>query len=183
MLIDPDLNEIINGKRGMLKGIDVCIEAQCLVSAVALIYSAIDALSALTRPVTAKDTERSIFINWVEKYIRPEKSLGCTAADLYGARCGVLHNYGAESKLMREGKAKALFYKWKDGPDPDTARVLPTNAVTICLEDLRAALGNSVTEFLAHVEADSELKKIVESHRLELLCYRPWTAIPIEVAA
>jgi hypothetical protein len=34
MLVDPDLDEIANGPRGMLTGVDVCIQAQCLVSAV-----------------------------------------------------------------------------------------------------------------------------------------------------
>src|ERR1017187_2461079 len=117
MLVDPDLNEILNGPRGMLKGVDVCIQAQCLVSAVALIYSTIDALSALTRPSSAADTNRDIFINWVKKYVRPRKRLQCSAADLYGARCGILHNYGVYSRLRRQGKAKAIIYKWKDGPD------------------------------------------------------------------
>src|ERR1035441_2369345 len=115
MLVDPDLNEILNGPRGMLKGVDVCIQAQCLVSAVALIYSTIDALSALTRPSAKKDTNRTIFINWVKKYIRPDTTLRCSAHDLYGARCGILHNYGLNSKLRREGEAKALIYKWREG--------------------------------------------------------------------
>lgn len=55
MLVDADLDEIITGKRGMLSGIDGCLETQCFVSAVALIYSTIDALSALTRPIDVPD--------------------------------------------------------------------------------------------------------------------------------
>src|ERR1035437_2385014 len=137
MLVDPDLNEILNGPRGMLKGVDVCIQAQCLVSAVALIYSTIDALSALTRPSAKKDTNRTIFINWVKKYIRPDTTLRCSAHDLYGARCGILHNYGLNSKLRREGEAKALIYKWREGPDPDPNRntPLPADALTLYVED------------------------------------------------
>lgn len=60
MLVDADLDEIITGKRGMLRGIDACLETQCLVSAVALIYSTIDALSALTRPIDVPDTTPKI---------------------------------------------------------------------------------------------------------------------------
>jgi len=61
MLVDPDLNEIVTGQRGMLQGIDACIGAQCLVSAVALVYSSIDALAALTRPTNAADTNTACF--------------------------------------------------------------------------------------------------------------------------
>jgi hypothetical protein len=185
MLVDPDLDEIVNGPRGMLKGVDVCIQAQCLVSAVALIYSTIDALSALTRPPEKKDTNRKNFINWVKKYIRPDKTLRCSAHDLYGARCGVLHNYGPNSKLRRQGEAKALIYKWRDGPDPDPNRniPLPADAITLYVEDLRKALSEALTEFLAGIEGDAALKQRVEHHRQELLCYRPWSAVPIRVAA
>jgi hypothetical protein len=185
MLVDPDLSEIVNGPRGMLKGIDVCIQAQCLVSAVALIYSTIDALSALTRPATKKDTNRNIFINWVKKYIRPDTTLRCSAHDLYGARCGILHNYGLNSQLRRDGEAKALIYKWRDGPDPDPNRNIPppADALTLYVEDLRQALGEAVIQFLGGIEGDRELKQRVEQHRQELLCYRPWSAVPIRVAA
>src|ERR1035441_108831 len=110
MLVDPDLNEILNGPRGMLKGVDFCIQAQCLVSAVALIYSTIDALSALTRPSAKKDTNRTIFINWVKKYIRPDTTLRCSAHDLYGARCGILHNYGDRKSTRLNSSHLGISY-------------------------------------------------------------------------
>jgi hypothetical protein len=186
MLVDPDLHEILNGPRGMLKGVDACIRVQCLVSAVALIYSTIDALSALTRPAKQQDTTRKEFIAWVQKYIHPEKTLSCSARDLYGARCGVLHNYGSDSKLRREGNAKALIYKWKGGPDPDPSRKvpLPADAITLHVEDLRQALGDAVKEFFGEMEGSNmELLNTVQNHSSELLCYRPWSAVTIRVAA
>jgi hypothetical protein len=185
MLVDPDLNEIVHGPRGMLKGIDVCIKTQCLVSAVALIYSTIDAISALTRPLNAEDTNRDVFMAWVKKYMRPKQTLRCSPADLYGARCGVLHNYGVSSRLRRRGEAKAIIYKWRDGPDPDPGRnvPLPADAITLSVEDLRRALDQSIMEFLGGLQGNTRLKKRVERHRQELLCYRPWSAIPIHVAA
>ncbi len=150
MLIDPDLDEIINGERGMMRGIDACIKSQCLVSAVALIYSAIDSLAALTRPPNQKDTNWKIFVQWLDKYLQPEITLSCRAIDLYGARCGILHNYGPYSKKFRDGQAKALIYKWRNGPDPDPNRQtrLPCKAITLCVEDLQASLCQAIKNFL-----------------------------------
>jgi hypothetical protein len=58
MRTDPEIVEIVNGPRGMFQGIRACVERQCLVSAVALIYSCIDSLSALTRSTNQPDTTR-----------------------------------------------------------------------------------------------------------------------------
>lgn len=185
MLVDADLDEIITGKRGMLSGIDGCLETQCLVSAVALIYSTIDALSALTRPIDVPDTTQEIFTNWVREYMDPDNSLRCTASDLYGARCGVLHNYGSDSRKRRKGEAKELIYKWRNGPDPDPKRKvpLPKDATTIIVEDLRDALQHGINNFYEAIARTPELKKIVDHHEKELLCYKPWRSIPIHIAA
>ena len=55
VLGDPDLHEIAFGDRGMMRGIDACVDSQCLVSAVSLVYSAIDAIAALDRPILVKE--------------------------------------------------------------------------------------------------------------------------------
>src|SRR5690242_2714284 len=99
MRVDPTLDEVLNGPRGMLAGIDACLKAECLVSGVALIFAAVDALSALTRPAYASETTRAVYIDWVRRYLLPESNIHCTAEDLYGARCGVLHTYNTESRL------------------------------------------------------------------------------------
>jgi hypothetical protein len=126
-----------------------------------LIYSTIDALSPLTRPLKAKDTTRDVFMDWVRRYVRPELNLHCSAEDLYGARCGILHTYAPNSKLWGQGKAKALIYKWRNGPDPDPARTIPlsTDAITLYIEDLRRAVGEAVTTFLGAIENSPELQR------------------------
>src|ERR1700682_2492170 len=122
MRIEPELDEVVNGQRGILRGIEICLASECLVSGVALIFSGIDSLAALTRPVEAQNTSRSVFIKWVETHLLPGSGLTCTALDLYTARCGVLHTHAAESDLQRQGEAKPLVYEWRHGP-PGAARV------------------------------------------------------------
>lgn len=75
-----------------------------------LTFSGIDQMAWLT--VTADESKGADFIAWVKKYIDPETSLGCTAEDLWAARCGLVHTATAESRhnLKAAAKAKKVFY-------------------------------------------------------------------------
>ena len=167
----------------MFQGIHACVERQCLVSAVALVYSCIDSLAALTRPTTQPDTTRREFIDWVNRYLIPSPHLSCSAEDIYGARCGILHTYSPESRMRRAGQAQRLVYYWKSGPPPDATIPLPPDAIVIALEDLISALEQAVDNFLMDIDADNDLMNRVEHHRRELLCYKPYKTIVIHRAA
>src|SRR5262245_55863957 len=136
MLVNPKLDEIVNGDRGMLAEIRACLDSQCLVSAVTLMFSSLDALAALTRPVTQQSTDGNVFRDWVSRFMKPETTLSCTSEDLWGARCGVLHLYSPESDLSARNKARRIYYKWSAGPAADMARAIPSGSLTINIEDL-----------------------------------------------
>jgi hypothetical protein len=174
MQIPPQLDEIVNGQRGILRGIEICLENQCLVSGVALIFSAIDSLAALTRSVQDSDTSRGVFIDWVERFFPSPSGLACNALDLYAARCGVLHTYSPESRLRRDGSARPLIYQWHGGPAPDPNVLIPPRAITVEIETLHEAFISAVHEFLSAVDTDSETRRRVTHHLPDLLCYRPW---------
>jgi hypothetical protein len=128
-------------------------------SAVVLIYSCIDSLAALTRPKNQKDTNRKFFKKWVDDYLRPDLPKTISAEDLYAARCGILHTYSQDSSLRREGKAKAIIYFWKNGPNPNAEISLPSDAIVIAIEDLLQCLDEGIVRFLLAVDTDDELKK------------------------
>ena len=183
MRVEPKLNEVVNGARGMLRGIQIVLEAECLVSAVALMFAAMDSLAALTRPVDATDTGRTVCTEWADKYLRPSETLGCTSTDLYAARCGVLHTHSPDSRLEREGKARRLVYEWRQGPSADSAVPLPPDALVIEVEALHRALCEAVRLFLIDAEMDPSTRKLVEHHRPSMLCYAPWPRLESVVAA
>jgi hypothetical protein len=183
MRIHPEIVEIIKGPRGMFQGIHACVERQCLVSAVALIYSCIDSLAALTRPPNQPDTTRVEFINWVNRYLIPSHHLSCSAEDIYGARCGILHTYSPDSRMRRKGQAQALVYYWKSGPPPNATIPLPPDAIIIALEDLISTLEQAVENFLTDIAVDDDLTDRVYHNRRELLCYKPYETIVIHGAA
>jgi hypothetical protein len=183
MRVDPRLDEVVNGERGMLKGIQVCLDRECLVSAVTLMFSAVDALAALTRPVELTSTNGRVFQDWVDRFIKPEDSVGCSATDLWGARCGVLHLYSADSDLALERKAKRLVYQWKAGPLADADTPLPEDAIVITVELLHRALKDAVHNFIVASEEDPTIKETVAHHLLAMLCYEPFPVLSAIVEA
>jgi hypothetical protein len=183
MRIEPKLYEVVNGARGVLRGIDVALEAECLVSGVALMFAALDSLAALARPVGQAGTTRADFVNWSEKYLQPSKSLGCTSLDLYAARCGVLHTYSAESDLERAGKARRLIYEWRTGPKADAVFPLPDGATVIEVEALRDAIREATGRFMVDTETDVATRERVQQHLPSLLCYAPWPRLQVDIAA
>jgi hypothetical protein len=87
------------------------LSKETLIPTLILLYSAIDIAAGLA----STDTEQKVgkrFVRWVNDYIVPEKSLGCTAQDLYGARCGLSHSFSPISDLSQSRKAKQVLYSW-----------------------------------------------------------------------
>lgn len=178
MRIAPELDEVVTGDRGMLPGIAFVVEARCMVSAVTLMFAAVDALAALRRPIGQQDTTRMDFIAWVDRYLNPQRTLDCTAVDLYAARCGVLHTYSAESRLERQGEARRVIYQWRGGPAADAMHPMPPNALVISVEQLHEVLIAGVQEFLVDSEMDPHTQSNVEHHLPSLHCYIPWPNRP-----
>jgi hypothetical protein len=183
MRIEPRLDEIVHGKRGMLRGIAVSLESQCLVSAVGLMFMTVDALAALTRPIERSSVTRGDFIEWCDRYLDPENTLRCRSTDLYAARCGVLHAYSSESDLQRKGEARRVLYQWRGGPAPDQAISLPPESIVVIVEDLHEALLKAVRSFVVASEMDVAVRERVQKHLSSLLCYAPWPHLQVEVAA
>lgn len=177
MLVRAELEQIIHGKRGMLRGIDACLNQQCLVSAVTLIFAMLDALAALTRPENAVGTSSDIFKGWVRKYSNLEINLKCSAEDLWGARCGVLHLHSPISHLSSQGKVKQIYYQWRQGPPAHASIELPADSIAVNVDELHDLVLSAVETFNKAIEADDRLKALVEHHLRHLLCYQPFTIL------
>lgn len=185
MMTNPNLDKVWRGERGMRVGIRACENAKCVVSALTLIYSAVDALAALTRKATGTRATRKEFLDWVEAYLIPELGGDISPLDVYGARCGVVHTYGPNSDLSNSGAAKVIIYKWRTGHRPDDPILAQRakSATVIEIENLIEALDRAVNNFEVHIENDKELRGRVEQNVAELLCYEPWRPVVIYVAA
>jgi hypothetical protein len=172
VLTDANLDQIVNGDRGMLRGIEVCLREQCLMSAVTLMFAAIDALAALTRPPAVPETTGDIFQAWVTRFM-PMNRMGCTALELWGARCGVLHTHRPEARVV-QGAVLPLYYQWRAGPPAAAERALPARHRVIVIEDLYEALRQATNAYLEATTRDPALAASLQAHLPNLLSYRPF---------
>src|SRR5476649_324027 len=118
---------------------------------VILIFAAIDQLAWVASDKETVGNEG--FKAWVQQYMidrNPDLLVGVTAADLWGARCGILHTGAPESNDFRSGKARRIFYSSNmgqiDSNDPDI--------LVLSLEGLGTAFGAALVWFLDDLEAD-----------------------------
>jgi hypothetical protein len=153
---DPVINVIHNSIR---KGINVTLQNECYASAVTLILSAIDAMAYLAMPESQKDVTKSDFVKWAEEYIRFPGRNQLTGLDLYGARCAMLHSFGAQSKMSREGQCRVIL--WMDQAVPPILfrpDVAPEHAMVSILA-LKDALFAGMDRFLINLYRDPNSKE------------------------
>jgi len=148
----------------LLLSIDLCFRNQFLLPGLVLLYSSIDIMAWLSRPQGQVDVQRNDFVTWVDKYLLPKANLNCTAIDLYGARCSIIHSYTAESKLSREGLARRICYTMGD-KDPkrlqNDLNSVGYDAIVIHVDTLFNALRKAIDDFKRDLASDKELAATV----------------------
>ncbi len=99
---------MLENLKQLLGSIEHALQSKYYLPAQILIYAGIDAAAWL-----ASDTNEAVgtrFRRWVDRWMLPVKPLSATAADLYAARCAVLHTLTADSHLSNEGTAHRIAY-------------------------------------------------------------------------
>lgn len=159
-----------------MRAVTVLSHNGCHMHALSLVFSSIDKMAWLSS--VDIDHGRKDFIAWVDKYFLPGNTTSLNAVDLYAARCGFLHAGSAESKLLRDGKAKQIFYS--TGPQRPQAEVeaevhsklpklgIKTDEVVVvqCIE-LLGLWTSALERFTDAIEADASLHHLTKQ-RAEL---------------
>ncbi len=123
-----------------------------------VLYSAIDIMASLDNE-NPKAKNRQSYTSWLSKYLLAVGQFDCTADDLYGGRCGVVHTLTADSDLNANGKARQIIYAWGKG---DAAKmqelVVRTNSqanfVCVQIEGLLQAWRDGTKNMLHELTAD-----------------------------
>jgi len=157
------------------KAIGLCVQKDLRTSALILLYSGVDIAGWMHGK---KHTVQENFTAWVKAYMRPEKTLGCTALDLYGARCGIVHTFTPGSTLQIKGKVRKVIYAWSPSRVVDLRKLTDFGAmsrqyVAVQGDALIAAYGAGLDEFL------NELSHL-PSEQLEAIALKLFTDIPTE---
>lgn len=156
---DPIVNAINNGIR---RGIQVAVDNHCYGSAVILIYAGIDAMAFLAMPGEQEDVTRGDFIAWADRYIKLPCKEQLYGADLYGARCGMLHNYSTYSRMTRNGECRTIGYMDKSVPEVRYNPEVSKEVVLVSVPALAEAFFRGIEKFLVDLFSDQKRAKVAE---------------------
>jgi len=143
--------------------IHACLKNNAPTGAVLLTYCAIDAMSFLSMPLGQEEVTKNDFTAWVEKYMKtdPSQPYQYSGIDLYGARCGIAHNYGVKSRLSRRGECKIFAYQCASLNHSYNPNINP-DMVVLGVDLFVRDFFDAVDKFLSDIEKDEELKKRVD---------------------
>lgn len=171
---DPLTNAV---HQGIKRGIDICIMNECWGSALILIYSAIDTMAFLGMPKGQPEVKSVDFRAWADKYIRFPGLEQVTGLELWGARCGVVHCFGSESRISREGKGRQVGYVSCGVRPVSYDPSIAADYVQVSLLELRNSLFKGIDNYLVDLFANKERAPVAEA-RLQKL----FNVIPPEPA-
>ena len=109
------------------------------------------------------------FIEWADKYIRFPCKEQITGIELYGARCGMLHQYGAESDYTRSGNHRKIYYKGEPKPEVLYNPKLSKEFVIVSLNSLVEVFIKGTEKFLPELYSDSNKAKIADERLQEMM--------------
>ncbi len=156
---DPIINAIYGGIK---KGIQVAIDNECMDSAAILILSGIDTMAYLNMPADQEDVTKNDFATWAEYYIKFPCKEQLTGLDLYGARCAMLHSFGAVSKLSREGKCRMVGYMDKSIPEVRYNPAISRELVLVSVPALAESFFQAIDKFLVDLFANPTKARVAE---------------------
>lgn len=144
--------------------ISVLIKTNFDVSALMLIYAWIDRMAWLS--VEKEKSSGDDFKKWVKLYLLKDSLLLCTAEELWGARCGLLHTGTSEADVTRTGKARKIGYIRRDQIKKYTGN--KKDEVFIRLLDLHVDFIGAISKFSEHLNLNPEQLQIANKKLLKM---------------
>ena len=163
--------------QGIKRGIQVTYDNECYGACLILIYCGIDAMSFLDMPPSQEKVRAHDFIQWAEQYLRPRlksQATQITGEELYGARCGVVHNYTVESRRTKGGGSRRIGYMVGGNCSIAYNPKIDSGTVLLRLETLRDAFFTAIDRFLTEGYADKQKQPILETRVRNLLNTIPY---------
>jgi hypothetical protein len=148
----------------ILRSAKSCFEDGTAVPGLILLYSGIDIVAGLaTDSPDGRNEMRKNFVKWTNRYIIPQKTLPCTAEELYGARCGLVHGYTPISDMSRKGRARQIYYAHGKSDVAKLTELISlgemTDRVAIHTDQLLGAVREGMVRFLEAAKYDERLTK------------------------
>ncbi len=128
--------------------------------ALILTYSIIDTMGWLSSRTT-DETVRACFTRFLSDWVLKSEGWECTADDLYGARCALLHTMTGDSKLSRDGKAKRVAYVYGVQKTAAIEQVIASDSserfAKVSIDRLIEAVKSGAAAFFVQAKRDEEM--------------------------
>jgi hypothetical protein len=152
----------------LYRAVSLCLEHKLQLPALVLLYTAIDIAGWCAAEVSDRSV-KTRFTSFVDRYVLPKSGLLCSALELYGARCGVLHTYTPESDLSAQGQARIIAYAWGNANAADLQesirRMQRADMVAVHIDTLFSALQSGVARLDEEVASDPARGAAVRGRR------------------
>jgi len=149
----------------MVAGVECCLEAKLHMPALALTYTVMDTFAWAVFGGEEKSSRRR-FERWVEAWVLPQGTVGCSATELYAARCAVLHRLTSDADLTESGAARRVAYAWGTSTALSLQHALEAlnakDIVAVHIGELFAAVREAMARVIEAAEADSKLRQRLE---------------------
>jgi hypothetical protein len=133
------------------------------IPALILLYAGIDGMAWVSVTDGRLDVEGRDFQTWAKIYLLPGSGLDCDEADLWAARCGLVHAQIMDSRSARQGHARHIWYY----VGPGNCYLIPIgekgqkSPVTLDIDVLVDAFVRATRRFFDAIETDRELERVV----------------------
>jgi len=158
--------ELLEGEASQFRrAVELCLENDLWEPALVLMLSFVDACSWMSRPQDHNDVRQADFLAWVDTYLLPESKLVCTAEDLYGARCGLLHSLTGESRLHRQNRVRKIF--WSRTIDGETYTLIQVRMaetlepIAVDIDHLFWAIQRALDRFSETMMSTDDLRRSI----------------------
>jgi hypothetical protein len=156
-----------------LKAIGTLWDAGLHEAALTIIYSGMDSFGLLAAPPGVIDASGKTFRQWCEKYmltrLQSVDGTPITPTDLWSARCGVLHTSTPLSQLERDGKARQVFYQFKDKTGVNMILNAQQMPIRIDIANLGFAFKDGGIAFLTDLKNDPSSHKLASDRAQHFL--------------
>ena len=170
---DESGGQILSWLKLQLKAIGTLWDARLPEAALTVIYSGIDSFGLARRASRRSYLKLSHLHAMVQKQILPRlknfEATAITAADLYAARCGVLHTSRPLSSSEREGNAHQVFYQFQDKTGVNMFLNAKQAPVRIDIGNLGLAFKEGGIAFLTDLKNDPPSQKLADDRAQHFL--------------
>ena len=159
-----NFDNIAKNMAHMLSAARRCLDERQILPCLTLLYAGIDVMASLEAAPGEK--VNVYFKRWVDTYLLSLTSWKCTAVDLYGARCAVVHTSTPDSDLSKRGAAKVIYYAHSGANVAKLEEVnsdFSRNAECLEVSEMITSFYDAILKYMVEVEGDPVRKAAVET--------------------